>query len=400
MSSKLAWVAIAAAWFSLCPLAAGLWSDGRSEAAPQRRPTSGQAVEEGPIESAQSPAPGSDRREDLGANPGRRRSGAWRWRGSQLLRRSHPTVLAAFRQAVRPTKAATVRILVDGQPAALGAVVDPDGYVVSKASLLGGETICRLADDRELPARLVGTDEENDLALLKVEAAELTPVAWRPAGPPPVGNWVATVGQQDDPLAIGVISAESRPIPGSRWLPSRRGVLGVSLAQAPTGPQIEEVFEGGAAEAVGLKVGDRVRSIDGRPVRTVEQMVETVGSHLPGSKITLLVERGDERVQLTPTLGKPQPDSRRWIGPEDHWGGGPFSERRYGFPSALPHDTVLSPTDCGGPLVDTDGKVVGINVARALRVTSYAIPAEVVRRVVAELKKKARSDGSAKAEAR
>ena len=45
--------------------------------------------------------------------------------------------------------------------------------------------------------------------------------------------------------------------------------------------------------------------------------------------------------------------------------GGPLSERRAGFPAALQHDTVLQPNQCGGPVVDLDGKTVGINIARA-----------------------------------
>ncbi len=55
---------------------------------------------------------------------------------------------------------------------------------------------------------------------------------------------------------------------------------------------------------------------------------------------------------------------------------------------ALPHDAFVRPSDCGGPLVDTNGKVVGINIARALRVTSYAIPADTVQEVVRELRAK------------
>jgi serine protease Do len=278
--------------------------------------------------------------------------------------------------------------MVDGQPAALGAIVEPDGQIVSKASLLEGKITCRLPDGRELPAKLLGADDDSDLALLKVEAQDLIPVSWRSGGTPAVGSWVATVGQQANPLGIGVVSAEPRSVPGPRRPPARRGVLGVSLGQAGTGPRIAEVFGGSAAEKAGLKVGDIVRDIDGQPLTTIEQMIEAVGSRPPGREITLLVERDEDELRLTATLEKP----RVGLAPEDEWGGGPFSQRRYGFPSAMPHDTVLSPTDCGGPLVDTDGKVVGINIARALRVTSYAIPADVARKVLAELKKKAPSD--------
>ena len=45
----------------------------------------------------------------------------------------------------------------------------------------------------------------------------------------------------------------------------------------------------------------------------------------------------------------------------------------------LQHDSVLKPSECGGPLVDLDGKVVGINIARAGRTETYAIPSEVVQ---------------------
>jgi serine protease Do len=57
----------------------------------------------------------------------------------------------------------------------------------------------------------------------------------------------------------------------------------------------------------------------------------------------------------------------------------------------LPHDTPLRPKDCGGPLVDTDGRVAGINIARALRVATYALPARDVRQVLNELRRKSQS---------
>jgi serine protease Do len=66
--------------------------------------------------------------------------------------------------------------------------------------------------------------------------------------------------------------------------------------------------------------------------------------------------------------------------------GGPLSDRRTDFASALQHDSVLLPSQCGGPLVGLDGKVAGINVARAGRVESYAIPAATVGPLLAELK--------------
>ena len=63
-----------------------------------------------------------------------------------------------------------------------------------------------------------------------------------------------------------------------------------------------------------------------------------------------------------------------------------LSNRRSGFATFLQHDTVIKPRDCGGPLVDLEGKTVGINIARAGRVESYAIPSELVKAVLPELK--------------
>jgi serine protease Do len=54
----------------------------------------------------------------------------------------------------------------------------------------------------------------------------------------------------------------------------------------------------------------------------------------------------------------------------------------------LQHDTDLFPHQCGGPLFDISGNAVGLNIARAARITSYAIPANAVLRVFEELKNK------------
>jgi serine protease Do len=100
-----------------------------------------------------------------------------------------------------------------------------------------------------------------------------------------------------------------------------------------------------------------------------------------GAEVTLTLSRGKDQLEVTAKLARYQP-SRAEMQSQM---GSLLSERRGGFPSILQHDTVLAPTDCGGPLVDLDGKVLGVNIARAGRVESYAIPAEAVREVLADL---------------
>src|SRR5438034_2409763 len=65
--------------------------------------------------------------------------------------------------------------------------------------------------------------------------------------------------------------------------------------------------------------------------------------------------------------------------------GSALSSRRNGYPSILQHDSVVKPTECGGPIVDLDGKVIGINICRAGRVESWAVPAEAVQPLLFDL---------------
>ncbi len=314
------------------------------------------------------------------ARPARDRSS---WRRAAPNGKNEPAVRAAFQAALAGASAATVRILADGEEVALGAVVEPNGYLVSKASVLSGKITCRFKDGTEKEAKIVGEDATDDLALLHVEAANLPMVAWREGDPPLPGSFVATAGPADQPLAIGVVSSEVRRIFALAEPPRPKAWLGIELGGGPAGRTVKSVVRNSPAEKAGIAAGDEVRQIDGAAMASADQIVETVGGHVAGQTVKLLLHRQDNDVTIVAKLAKPQPIPA----PQDEWGGGPFSERRSGFPTALPHDTPLNPKDCGGPLVDTDGRTVGINIARALRTTTYALPASVVREAVGRMKR-------------
>ncbi|MHB8861988.1 MAG: S1C family serine protease [Pirellulaceae bacterium] len=306
--------------------------------------------------------------------------GWWGRRTSEHLK-THSSVRSAYRGATDSMAKATAEVLGDGEVVALGTIVDANGYIVTKASLLEGKISCRLHGGQELEATLKGVSDEYDLALLKVEATDLVAAAWR-TEPVKPGILVAAVAPDGDAIGIGVVSAELRAVGGSRRSNPRRGWLGVSLGDGDSGVGVTEVIEGSAAAKAGLNPGDQIQTIDGRPMQSMEQVVELVGSHPPGTTLSIEILRDGQPVKVSATLQKPP----RNAAPEDQWGGGPFSDRRAGFPPVLPHDTVILPSQCGGPLVDTDGKVVGVNIARALRVTTYAIPADRVQQLVSQLK--------------
>ncbi len=157
-----------------------------------------------------------------------------------------------------------------------------------------------------------------------------------------------------------------------------------------TGVGIENVFAGGAAKRYGNMIGDRVLSIDGTTIRTTIQMSKMVTSFEPYKKIKIRLERDNLiktiDVVLTPKFIDEGVMLPRYADSENL---GRFaSTHNSGFPEAIQHDTDLYPRQCGGPLYDISGKAIGLNIARAARITSYAIPAPAVLRVFAELKAK------------
>src|SRR5437870_10640837 len=92
--------------------------------------------------------------------------------------KNNSKVMAAFKSVVAGPSQSTVRVRCDDKDAALGAVVDASGYILTKASELHGKITCRFKDGKELEAKVVGLEDKLDVAMLKVEASGLVPVRW------------------------------------------------------------------------------------------------------------------------------------------------------------------------------------------------------------------------------
>lgn len=285
-----------------------------------------------------------------------------------------PHVLAAFRDVVAAVNQSTVVVRCDGKDTALGGIVGPDGWVLTKATCcVDGSTTCRLADGRELDAQLVGVDREFDLAMLKLPATRLPALDLSQAGPVQVGAWLATAGVEKDPIAVGIVSVAPRPIA------HQPGILGVQLDEVEKGPLVVQVFDESGAAKAGVLVNDIILSVNGEKTPNRKELQNQIRLHSPGDEIEIQVLRGEEELTLRATL----------VGELKNFGplnrsdfqntmGGELSGRRFGFPQALQHDTVLQPEDCGGPVVDLDGHVVGFNIARSGRTESYAIPTRAI----------------------
>ncbi len=286
----------------------------------------------------------------------------------------------AFTKVVIDANKWTVRVLSDGTEVAFGVVVRPDGYIVTKASRLGDDTEVRLADGRTLPAEYVGYHPDHDLALLKVDARRLDAVQWQEEADPDVGRWVITSDQQGSPRAVGVMSVSRREIPEVKL----RGVLGVSLDGPDNSPTIQKVFPKSAADLCGLKPGDVIQQVNDLSISSRMSLLEKIAEYRPGEHLVLKVKRDQQDLHFETTLTHPFGDFLSRIAMQNEMGGA-LSERRSGFPTVIQHDSVLQPEECGGPLLDLNGKAIGVNIARAGRTESYAIPDDVVQQVVDEL---------------
>ncbi|HLJ95288.1 MAG TPA: trypsin-like peptidase domain-containing protein [Gemmataceae bacterium] len=296
------------------------------------------------------------------------------------FQKSSATVLKAFHAAVAKPSESTVRVQVAGKDAALGTIVGPDGWILTKASELKSKpVVCRLRDGRHWEARVVGIHEPYDLALLKIDAAGLPAVEWRNSKSAAVGTWIAAPGPEDVPIAVGVVSVAARTVTARDLPPSNRsatGYLGVELADpAEAGARITRVMPNSPADKAGLKVDDLFLTFAERMIPDADTLLDVLGHHKPGEVVAIRIKRGGEEVELKVTLDRrPGGGGRGGRGDFQNRMSGALSDRRNGFPTILQHDAAIRPSDCGGPLVDLDGKVVGINIARAGRTETYAAP--------------------------
>jgi serine protease Do len=298
-----------------------------------------------------------------------------------------PEVQKAFRPVVSQAGQSTVRVRCDGKDVALGTVTGANGWILTKASSVQtGKITCLLKDGRELPAMLVGVQEPYDLGMLKVEATGLTPVTWDDARAATVGRWAASVGTGPEPVALGVIGVAARPFKAGdqppKTLNSNSGFLGIGLEEAEGGARVKSIFPDSPAAKAGLKLEDIITQVNKKKVVDSESLINAVGRYKPGTEVTLKVTRGKEKLEVKATLAR---RPKGLFGNPQELMGSALSDRRGGFPSILQHDGVLAPKDCGGPLVDLEGKAVGINIARAGRTETYAIPAEAVRPLLGDL---------------
>jgi S1-C subfamily serine protease len=284
-----------------------------------------------------------------------------------------------------------------------GFVIDDEGHVLTNHHVVGdARTVTvRFGEDQTVPARVLGQDETNDIALLKVDprAVDLHPLTLGNSSDCRVGDPVIAIGNPfglDRTLTTGVVSALQRQLrapngftiqhviqtdtainPGNSGGPlldsegrviginsqiatdGTGGSVGIAFAvpintakarleelkqtgsvvhpylgitgvtiddrlaslglRVKRGVLVQAVHSGSPAAGAGMKGGmiasqadgetlmlggDVITSIDGRTLRSMEQLTSEVAAASPGDQVKLGILRGGETMQLSLTLGK------------------------------------------------------------------------------------------------
>lgn len=295
---------------------------------------------------------------------------------------------------------------------AYGVVLSKDGYILTKASEIVHEKTQDAAKESSIPeaenlrsdkpdedvvtsiklsvrvdkqsfdeVRVIAVDPLWDVALLKVEAQDLTPAEFAPDSKLEQGTWVVVNGATSRTkrrVLAGIISAKAREIPTAGG-----AGLGLVLENVKGKLQVKEVSEESGAKVAGVRVGDMIVALDGRKVDKFEEIAEALKDKKVGDEVILTVKRAEKKLDLAVRLAARgemahEPDRNDQMS-------GYFSRRRSGFPRVIQHDIIANSETMGGPVLDMKGRVVGMNIARANRCETFAIPVEELQKLAKQM---------------
>ncbi len=105
-----------------------------------------------------------------------------------------------------------------------GFIINSDGTILTNAHVVADaqEVTVKLTDKREFKAKVIGTDPQTDVAVLKIEAKDLPAVKLGDSNAVRVGEWVVAIGSPygfENSVTSGIVSAKSRSLPDGTYVP-------------------------------------------------------------------------------------------------------------------------------------------------------------------------------------
>lgn len=242
-------------------------------------------------------------------------------------------------------------------------------------------------DGKQHSAQVTGVYPDHDLALLTVDAKDtkLVPLDLSDASTPELGNFILLARPDGNVEGFGVVSVKARSL-----RESDKAYLGVMMDFASAGKDgvpLKQVMPKSAASKAGLRDGDIIISIDQANITGAMEMRNLLQRLVPGSEITVRYRRGTVEKDTTVSLGSraDTQDIRRVprerMEKMQRMGTVPSSVRS-NFPNVIQSDMPINPDDAGAPVVDLDGNIVGLAIARGSRIKSFIIPTSTIQKVL------------------
>ena len=241
-----------------------------------------------------------------------------------------------------------------------GVILTEDGYIATCAHVVEGAKTVKvtLNDDTTYDATIVGTDDKNDIAIIKIDATGLTPAIVGDSTTLTVGSEVIAIGNPLGELrgtaTAGIISATNRTIevegqtmtlvqtdaaisPGNSGggvldeisdllnygYVTGRPYLGVSTQDVTLRSRnrmwyysdgtrcvlVEKVVSGSAAEKAGIQAGDLILKLEDKNISSGDELSSAIGNYKPGDTVTLTLQRDGEELTVEVTFGEYMPQN-------------------------------------------------------------------------------------------
>jgi serine protease Do len=289
--------------------------------------------------------------------------------------------LTAFQQ--RDAQRRTVRIEqhIQGRKKTIscGLLLDQQHVATKLSSLQPGEEIlCRLHHGPEISGRIVIAERASDLAILEMDTHTPHADNFKDLGllqtlpKTRVFDWAFATTDDRPKLMIGIITRVAYAEP------EIAGRLGAELVRnEDRGVTVKQVDPNSTLATAGIQKDDLITAINERPVQSLEDVSKAMLLLQPGDWITFTTERRSISARLTARL---QNDPAERFERAEFLDGlaGERSPRRTGFASVLQTELSIGPTDCGRPLLNQHGEVIGMIIARRSRESTLALPLQTV----------------------
>lgn len=299
-----------------------------------------------------------------------------------VLRRQSGEVFDVVSPISQKAGKSTVWIWAGGKrQLCLGTVIGDGSQVLAKwsevAKARGMALQCVGVKNQTYDASVLGVYEDEDLVLLQLKGAQLRPVTFSQNDSLALGQFLIAAGPGDVTLGLGVVSVKERVLRDSD-----QAYVGIAVENANDGAGVvvRQVADGSPASIAGLKEGDVIVSLAGKAVGSTAEFRAQLATFRPGDRVKLDCLRDGQSIAKEMNLAAKKPTGQfpqRRLEVMERMGG-EISQVRDGFPAVIQTDMVLHPEECGGPVLNLRGEVIGISAARAGRIRSYVIPAKTI----------------------